>query len=177
MNNSYKRLDRKSNSTLEDAHLRFFHKLIVAIENDKEIKDKIVKNFSNLEVKNIINKGKQNSYSITINPLDYPSHIGYDEFRFTDNKNNKAFSLLYHLRNAFAHNRVQLEKETLQLMFQDEYKKKINMVGKCNFLKLKYLVETILGEHNMTEEEKKMYKKKNRNNKRKQSNQKKKTKK
>lgn len=170
----YKRLERLPNSILETEHLRFFHKLIVAIENDKEMKDKIVKNFSNFEVKNIINKGKQNIYSITINPLDYPSQIGYDELRFTDNKNNKAFSLLYHLRNAFAHNRVQLEEESMQLMFQDEYKKKINMVGKCNFLKLKYLVETILGEHNMTEEEKKMYKKKNRNNKRKKSNKKRK---
>ncbi|MDE6753294.1 MAG: hypothetical protein K2J82_01630 [Muribaculaceae bacterium] len=169
MNNSYKRLDRKSNSTLEDAHIKFFHKLIVSIENNKKIKDKIIKNFSHSEVKNIINN-EDNDYFILINPIEYSDCLVNDEIRFTNHKRNKAYSLLCHLRNAFAHNRIQVEDGSGQLIFQDEYNKIINMVGKCSFQKLKYLVETILGEQKMTQGEIQEYKKKNKR-KRKQSKQ------
>lgn len=164
MRNEVKRIDRLSYSTLEPKHVDFFHKLVVAIENDKKVKEKVIKNFNNFEVTNLINEDRPES--ITINPLDYPAAIRSDEVRFTNHKGNKAYSLLCHLRNAFAHNRIQVFAEDGKLIFQDEYNKKINMIGECSFAKLQYLVETILGEHNMTQEEIRNYKKRSKKNKR-----------
>ncbi len=136
---------RNPQSVLTPAHLRFFHSLLTLWESGKE--PKVAKQFNSVEVKRFLAKTDakgQVILSIGDDPTDQ-SPLALSELRFSKTGGaGKAKSLLNHLRNAFAHNRISYGEDNNTILIENEYRGTVRMVGKVRFNVLKELMELLL---------------------------------
>lgn len=145
--------NRTSKPVLSGTKLIFFYSILTLWESPE--KNKVVKDFKSSEVKRFLARKdarrKQLIFIKTdINKCDYNHKY---EIYLLDSKNNKGLSLLYHLRNAFAHNDIQLSNNN-DIRIVHYWKGVLKLKTKIPFKILKELVETIRGQHNLTEDEK-----------------------
>lgn len=146
---------RMSTPVLSGTKLMFFYGILTLWESPVE--DKVVKNFSSSEIKRFLarrdSRGKLILF-LTTDPNKSDSNHNHELF-LKDSKQNQGLSLLYHLRNAFAHNDIQLSNDGEQVIINHSWKGILKLKTKVRFKILKELIETIRGQHNLTEDEKK----------------------
>lgn len=146
---------RSSTPVLVGNKLAFFYSILTLWESPDN--NKVVKDFNSSEIKRFLNhpesSGKKLLYiTHNINKTDYNCKY----FLYVNNsKKNIGLSLLYHLRNSFAHNDIQLSDNGMTIVIHHEYNGVLKLKTKIPYKVLKYLIETIRGKHNLTEEEKK----------------------
>lgn len=152
-------------STLSEGQLIFFHKILTLCESGKN--PKVVRDFRHIEVKQFRERKRQ----LQIEDIDTKNQQSSKSIiLFRNDKGNQALSLLWHLRHAFAHNRILRDGNSQLLQIRNEYNGETKMKAIVQFCVLKELVEIILGEHNLTDDEKKSLAKEKRNKKRKKNN-------
>lgn len=148
---------RLSCSTLSEGQLKFFHKILAICESGKE--PKVVRDFRYVEVKRFCERKRQ----LQIEDIDTKSQLNSkSKILLRDDKGNKALSILWHLRHAFAHNRIIRNGNTQFLQIRNEHNGVVKMKANVQFGVLKELVEIFLGEHNLTDIEKKSIEKEKR---------------
>lgn len=159
--------NRVPESNLSQSQLRLFHRILTRFESPAS--PKAVKDFRSIEVSQLIKKyqTKKGEKLYLDEPLDSRTPLRISEIRFNHNS-SKAYELIANLRNAFAHNRIQLDSNDSSILLIDNvHQNKVKMKGKIKFDTLKKLMETILGDHNLSDNEKNKIKKLNKRNKRK----------
>lgn len=146
---------KNSKPVLFGTKLTFFYGILTLWESSEE--NKVVKNFKSSEINRFLDrrdsKGKRVLFIKTdLNKNDLNHKY---ELYLKDSKKNQGLSLLYHLRNAFAHNDIQLSNDGREVLINHEWKGVCKLKTRISYKVLKELVETLRGEHNLTEEEKK----------------------
>lgn len=139
---------------LKNEKLDFFYSILTLWESGKE--PKIVKNSNSKEIRRFKKRRDKKGHMIlTFSDFNRKEPLHLSEIRFRNVKDNQGMSILYHIRNAFAHNRIFLEKNKRILRIENEYKGQKNLQAIIAFDVLKELIETFLGKHNLTDQEKK----------------------
>lgn len=146
--------NRSSKPILSGSLLDFFYGILTLWESPEE--NKVLKDFNSAEIKRFLaredNKGmKTLFFTSDANKKDY--NHKYELF-VKNSRNNQGLSLLYHLRNAFAHNDIQMINGK-DIYIRHEWNGILKLKTTISFKVLKEFIETIRGEHNLTEEEKK----------------------
>lgn len=159
--------NRNSKPELEDEKLAFFYSILTLWESGEE--NKVVKNFKSSEIKRFLDRRTNNGNKILFFTCD-PNRIKKNEdavytLYVKDTKRNRGLSLLYHLRNAFAHNYINWIESDGMIIIDYKWQDDLKLKTKIPFSILKNLIETIWGKHNLPPEEKK--KKTNNNQKKK----------
>ena len=140
---------------LSGSKLEFFYSILTLWESDDE--NKVVKDFKSSEIKRFLaRKNSQGKRILFITPDSnrYDDSCTYRLF-VDAGKYGQAKSILYHLRNAFAHNDISLSHKGSIIEIEHTWQGKLKLKTSIPFNVLKELVETIRGEHNLTPEEKK----------------------
>ncbi|MBD5355516.1 MAG: hypothetical protein HDR88_00680 [Bacteroides sp.] len=139
---------------LKEDKLNFFYSILTLWESGKE--PKIIKNFTTAEIIRFKDKRDKNGHLIlTFSDFNKKDSLQLSEIRFNNVKNNKGLSILYHLRNAFAHNLIFLENNGRILHIENEYRGKKQLQALIAYDVLKELIEILLGKHNLSGQEKK----------------------
>ena len=153
INNSYRNLNPDV-PLLDGNIVVFFYEILVNWElNKKSNGDRLkdIKKFNSAEIKRFLNRvdssGNKEIY-LNKTPDDTEAYRA-SEIRFIDSQKNKSLSLLYHLRNAFAHNDISYDIESNVININHFYKKKLRIKGSISFNLLLELVETIFGKYDM----------------------------
>ncbi len=149
--------NKSSKPVLSGIKLEFFYSILTLWESGE--KNKVIKDFKSAEVKRFLarldSRGVRVLFLNTdINKKDFNHKY---ELYFTNPKGNQGLSLLYHLRNAFAHNDIQLIDNS-NIFINHIWSGTLRLKARISFKVLKEFVETIRGQHNLTSNEKK-YKK------------------
>lgn len=147
---------RSPKPILKDTKLEFFYSILTLWES--EVVNKVVKDFRSVEVKSVLSKTdsskrRQLLFSTEFNDK-HKVNTKY-ELIVRDTKGSQAMSLLYHLRNAFAHNDIVVLENNSTIFIEHRWKGELKLKANISFNLLKLLIETIRGEHNLSEEEKK----------------------
>lgn len=150
------KIARKSSTPiLSGEKLEFFYSILVRWESSEE--PKVIKNFSSAEIKRLLaradSQGKKVLY-LSIDPNKKDFNHKY-ELYLKNSKRNIGESLLYHLRNAFAHNDIQLIPGKNEVFINHEWGGGVKLKATISYKVFKELVETMVGKHNLSEEEKK----------------------
>ncbi len=129
---------------LKPSHLKFFYSMLTLWESGRE--PKITHNFNSKEINQFKKRKAPNGRPILVmnNPPGHPMPMSVSEIRFKTRK-NKGRSILSHLRNAFAHNRISYVGNSDVLKIENEYNGKTQMEGLVKFSVLKELVEILVG--------------------------------
>lgn len=118
--------------TLTPEQLNLFYQILIFCESDA-INNADLR-ITNPALKpywfNSINKNEGKGILLTYKNIDFDAILDTNEIKFTDTKSNVLKSLLYHLRNAFAHNRLFYDDKSKILCMEDTYSGGINMKGK-----------------------------------------------
>ena len=141
---------RNPKPILSGTKLEFFYSILTLWESGKE--NKVIKKFTSAEIKKILARTDPHgvnilSFSTHRNKKNYNSKY---ELYIKDSKNNQGLSLLYHLRNAFAHNNITLSNNGRNVHIQHVCKDVLKLKTKIPFTILKELIETICEKHNLT---------------------------
>jgi len=133
--------------SLPDVQLRFFYGILTLWESGVE--DKVKKNFTTKEIKSFLARKDSNGNPVLVIDTEKrrKGKLALSELRYINTKSNKGLSLLYHLRNAFAHNRIVLDLNSRILHIRNEYNGAVKMEGRIAFDVLKEFVETLQGKH------------------------------
>lgn len=150
-----KNATKSSIPVLSGKILTFFYKVLTIWESSEE--KKVIKDFNSSEIRRFLirkdSRGKQILFfSTDLNKTDFNHKYA---LYLRNSKKSKGLSLLYQLRNAFAHNDILISNDGKQIIINHEWKGVCKLKTKIPFTVLKELVETIRGEHNLTETEKK----------------------
>lgn len=138
---------------LKDEKLDFFYSILTLCESPK--KPKIVNNFNSAEIKQLKNKKDKKGYPILrISDIGDKTPLQLSEIRFRDVKRNKGLSILWHLRHAFAHNRINLNENGRVLYIENRYRGVVKLKAMIAYDVLKELIEILIGQHNVIKEEK-----------------------
>lgn len=139
---------------LKDEKLDFFYNILTLCESPK--KPKVVNNFNSAEIRQLKNKKDRKGHPILrFSDISDKSSLQLSEIRFRDVKRNKGLSILWHLRHAFAHNRINLSEDGEVLHIENKYREVVKFKAMIAYDVLKELIETLLGQHSVIEEEKK----------------------
>jgi|GEM_PF-3084946 hypothetical protein len=157
--------NRNPQPILREDKLAFFYAILTLWESGED--NKVVKNFGSREIKRFLEKRDSNGSQILFFKTDINKKCFNCKYEIyvKDSKRNYGMSLLYHLRNAFAHNDIQLDNEKRIIRIHHTWKNSVRLKTTIPFKVLKELVETIRGQHNLTEEEKKKRIRKNKKSK------------
>lgn len=138
---------RSSTPALKGKMLEFFYEIMVLCECD--IKPYIANNFNSPIIKDyLLSKDRKNNPILVISSNIYDDRpLRISELRFKKG-NNIGISLLYNLRNAFAHNRITIEKDTEILVIENYYGKRLMMRGRIKYKVLKEFIDLLLGRTN-----------------------------
>ncbi|MDE6770649.1 MAG: hypothetical protein K2J78_13075 [Muribaculaceae bacterium] len=138
---------------LKDEKLDFFYSILTLCESPK--KPKIVNNFNSAEIRQLKKKkDKKGHLTLRFSDIGEKTPLQLSEIRFRNVKGNKGLSILWHLRHAFAHNRINLSEDGEGLHIENEYRGEVKFKAMIAYDVLKELIETLLGQHNVIEEEK-----------------------
>ena len=144
---------KNPNPVLNGAKLEFFYGILSLWESGEE--NKVIKNFKTKEIKRFLARRDSNGVIILFLSTDKNKKCENCKYKLyiNDTKNNIGLSLLYHLRNAFAHNDIQLSDQDRLININLVWKGVLKLKTKIPFIVLKELIETIRGQHNLTSEE------------------------
>lgn len=139
---------------LSGVKLEFFYSILTLWESGE--KNKVVKNFKSAEIKRFLARSGPRGVTIlhfTTDKNKRRQDCKY-ELYVLDSKDNQGMSLLYHLRNAFAHNDIQLCNNGNDIFIHHTWGGTLKLKTTMSFKVLKELIETIRGQHNLTQQEK-----------------------
>ena len=147
--------NRNPQPVLSGAKLDFFYSILTLWESGEA--NKVIKNFNSSEIKRFL--ARRDSHGVEIlffktDPNKKNPNSKYELF-VKDTKRNNGLSLLYHLRNAFAHNDIQLTNNGNDIVINHSWNGVLKLKTTLPFKVLRELVETIRGQHLLTPEEKK----------------------
>lgn len=146
---------RLKNKTLTPDLLDLFYQVLILCESDAintiklRITDPRLKEFLNDKDKKR-EKGKvvltynAKSRKNGINNIEFNTPIEINEIRFTNTKNNVIKSLLWHLRHAFAHNRLYYDNAHKFINVENVYNGVTKMKAKVRAADLKKLVKFLI---------------------------------
>lgn len=146
---------RPKNKTLTPDLLDLFYQVLILCESDAintmkvRITDSRLKEYIN-EKGNKREKGKVVlTYNVKskkngINRFEFNTPLEINEIRFTNSKNNVVKSLLWHLRHAFAHNRLYYDNAHKFIIVENVYKGITKMKAKVRAADLKKLVNFLI---------------------------------
>lgn len=139
---------------LSGAKLEFFYSILTLWESGE--KNKVVKNFSSAEITRFLSQTDSRGITILHFTTDKNKrrHDCKYELYLLNSKRNIGMSLLYHLRNAFAHNDIQLCNNGNDIFINHTWGETLKLKTTISFKVLKELIETIRGLHNLTPQEK-----------------------
>lgn len=152
---------RSSTPVLSGPRLDFFYAILTLWESPEE--NKVIKDFNSTEVKRFLERKDSHGRLYLSYTHDLKKSLPNHRYQLylKNSKNNLGLSLIYHLRNAFAHNDINLSNNGNLIIINHEWKNVLKLKTTIPFKILKELIETIRGQHNLTEEEKKKKPKKN----------------
>lgn len=144
---------RNPNPVLSGKKLGFFYSILTLWESSAE--KKVVNNFKSTEIKSFLNKRDSRNVTILSVQTDRNNKRKLScNCRYTlyvkDTKDNIGLSLLYHLRNAFAHNDIKLSDCGNIIHITHIYKGTLKLKTTIPFGVLKELIETIRGQHQLS---------------------------
>lgn len=141
--------------SLSGAKLAFFYGILTLWESGEQ--NKVIKNFNSSEIHRFLSRLDSNKKRILCikTDLNEKSPECKYELYLRNTKKNIGLSLLYHLRNAFAHNCIQQINNGQIIYIENYWRGKLNLKTRIPFPILKELIETIQGKHNLSIEEKK----------------------
>lgn len=141
--------------TLTGAKLEFFYGILTLWESPEQ--NKVIKDFKSSEIKRFLGQLDRKGNLVLFLKTDINTNCPNCKYELYVNntKNNTGLSLLYHLRNAFAHNKIQILENGNMVCIENYWKGKLKLKTRLPFSVLKELIETIRGMHNLTIEEKK----------------------
>lgn len=145
---------RNPKPVLNQQKLNFFYSILTLWESDAV---KTVKKFNSAEIKRFLARTDYHNVKILQFYTKINAKPDGSKYRLyiNDTKHNLGLSLLYHLRNAFAHNNIEVI-DTRKEMIRIEliWKGSLKIRTTIPFSILKELIETIWGLHNLKPEEK-----------------------
>lgn len=146
---------RNYQPVLTGAKLEFFYSILTLWES--AVSNKVVKQFTSAEIKRFLGKVDSHGNRILYFNTDINKRCPNCKYELylKDTKRNLGLSLLYHLRNAFAHNNIELAGNGNIIKIQHNYKNTLTIKTTISFKILKELVETLRGLHNLTPQQKK----------------------
>lgn len=147
---------RPKNKTLTADLLDLFYQVLIFCESDAineikfRIKDSCFNEFISYQYKKK-EKGKVYlNYNTklkkkNINKIDFNKELELNEIRFINTKQNVIKSLLWHLRHAFAHNRLSFnDNSNTILCIENVYNGKTKMKAKVRTADLKKFIKFVL---------------------------------
>lgn len=147
---------RPKNKTLTADLLDLFYQVLIFCESDaiNEIKFRIKDSCFN-EFISYQNKKKEKgkvylNYNTklkkkNINKIDFNKELELNEIRFINTKQNVIKSLLWHLRHAFAHNRLSFNDNSNKILcIENVYNGKTKMKAKVRTADLKKFIKFVL---------------------------------
>lgn len=131
---------------LTGAKLELFYSILTLWESGKQ--PKVVNNFKSMAVKRFLAKRDSHGKTVlTISTDKTKKCVGCKYILYlNDSKQNKGLSLLYHLRNAFAHNDITLSNQGQLIHINHVWKGVLKLKTIISFKVLKELIETIRGQ-------------------------------
>lgn len=142
--------NRNHNPVLSGTKLEFFYGILTLWESAKS--PKVVNNFKSAEVKQFLSQTDSRGIVKLLVTADQNKKCTGCRYSLyvNDSKKNIGLSLLYHLRNAFAHNNIELCDQRHLIIINHIWKGKTKLQTKIPFSILKELIETIRGNFNPT---------------------------
>jgi hypothetical protein len=145
---------RQSTPNLSKDQLDFFYGILVFYESDEfsqakfDIRSTLINKYVYDEKKRpkgikllySRNKGKRDKFKHSLNQMQSTDK---KTIAFIDTKGNVCKSLLCHIRNSFAHNRIIRENNDI-LFLTDEHSGTLSMKGRVKFKVFKELVNEII---------------------------------
>lgn len=147
---------RSSKPALTGKKLDFFYSILTLWESNDP--SKVVKDFRSTEIKRFlsqIDSKKRKVLFFTTDPKAKDRCSCKYSLYIVNSKDSQAMSLLYHLRNAFAHNDISVLTNRELIFIEHRWKNELRLKAFISFKVLKELIETIRGEHNVSDKEKK----------------------
>lgn len=141
---------KSSKPVLQYGKLDFFYSILTLWESDDE--PKVVKNFSSSEIKQFLACSKRGHKILSVTTDKNKICDSIYEIYVNKTKDTIGLSLLYHLRNAFAHNDIQLVDNKI-IIIHHEWQGITRLKTRIPFDILKGLIETMRGKHNLSPED------------------------
>lgn len=145
---------RSPKPVISGAILEFFYSILTLWESG--VKDKVVKDFKSAEINRFLSRTDSRGASFLHFTTDKNKRVGNCKYELyvLNSKSNYGMSLLYHLRNAFAHNDIQVRNGGTDIFIEHSWKGVLKLKTTISFKVLQELIETIRGMHNLTPQEK-----------------------
>ena len=123
---------RSSTPVLKGEILEYLYEIMVLCESDKKLN--IANNFKSEAVNRYLSSKDADGKPILTFSADISDNrpLNISELRYKPGK-NKGIKLLINLRNAFAHNRITIEKGTEILKIDNYYQGRLIMRGRIKF--------------------------------------------